>query len=64
MPKRRTAAWYRDDKRMFIVTPYDWPKKCFLSFTERDEMVEWAHLNRYVLKGIDKIGRKTNGESV
>jgi hypothetical protein len=53
MSKRKTAAWYKRG-RLWIVRPPDWPKRCELSFTSQDMMIEWAHGCGLVLKDVNK----------
>ena len=53
MSKRRTAAWYKRG-RLWIVRPPDWPKRCELSFTSQDMMIEWARGCGLMLKDVSK----------
>ena len=39
--KTRFAVWYRVGK-VFVVRPPGWPKNCELSFTDKDDMLEWS----------------------
>jgi hypothetical protein len=50
------AVWFRDG-RLFRVRPPGWPKNTELSFTDKQDMVEWARGARVMLKDGD-AGRK------
>ena len=39
--KARFAVWRRVGK-LFVVQPPGWPKNVELSFTEQNDMIEWA----------------------
>lgn len=45
----RFATWHRDGK-LYRVKPPDWPRNCELSFTEQEDMQEWAKAARVMLK--------------
>lgn len=43
------AVWFRDG-RLFRVRPPGWPKNTELSFTDKQDMVEWARAAHVMLK--------------
>ena len=45
------ATWHRDGK-LFRVRPPDWPKHVEYSCTSREDLIEWAKNNRYMLREI------------
>lgn len=47
--RTRFATWFREG-RVFRVLPPDWPRRCELSFSDRDLMRKWAWDNRYMLR--------------
>ena len=47
--KAKFAVW-RKVGRLYVVRPPNWPRDCELSFTDREDMIEWAHGARVMLK--------------
>lgn len=45
----KRAVW-RKVGRLWVVHPPGWPKNTELSFTDRDDMVEWARGAKVMLK--------------
>ena len=45
----KRAVWMKVG-RLYVVRPPGWPKNVELSFTDRDDMVEWARGARVMLK--------------
>lgn len=45
----KRAVW-RKVGRLWVVHPPGWPKNTELSFTDRDDMVEWARGAHVMLK--------------
>jgi len=43
------AKWFKDG-RLYRVQPPDWPRKCELSFTNQEDMQEWAKAAHVMLK--------------
>lgn len=54
--RMKFAVWFRDG-RLFRVRPPGWPKNTELSFTDKQDMVEWARGAHVMLKDGD-AGRK------
>lgn len=50
------AEW-RKVGRLFVVRPPGWPKNVELSFTEKEDMIEWAHTAHVMLKDVNKYRR-------
>lgn len=49
--KTRFAAWRKVGK-LFYVKPPGWPKNAELSFTDKDDMIQWSHNARVMLREI------------
>lgn len=47
--KRRIAIWFRRG-RHFVVKAPGWENRVDLVFTTQDQMVEWAHNNKMILR--------------
>ena len=50
MGTRVKFALWRRDGRLYRVKPPNWPMNCELSFTEKEDMQEWAKASRVMLK--------------
>ena len=47
--KARFAVW-RMVGQIFIVKPPGWPRNCELSFTDKQDMIQWAQGARVMLR--------------
>lgn len=53
MPKRKIAIWFRRGRDLVVKVP-GWDNRVDLVFTRRNDMIEWAHSNGYVLRDGNK----------
>lgn len=56
------APWRRDGK-LYRVRPPDWPKHCELSFTDKEDMMEWAAAAHVMLKDVNPQREVRHGSS-
>lgn len=54
MGTRVKFAEWRMDGRIYRVKPPDWPKTVEYSCTDRNDLIEWARNNHYMLKQMDQ----------
>ena len=58
MGTRVKFAEWRKDGKLFRVKPPDWPKQVEYSCTNREDLIEWAQNNHYMLREMGKDGRR------